>query len=185
MTEPLPHIERVKVIRSYAEEFGLRNFVETGTAEGFTMANLIDDFDWLTTVEIDKGLCLAARERFKDHAKVCCVNADSGQFLKSLVPYMVKPTLFWLDGHYCGGPGRGDVDTPIASELCAVLQAPRGSVILIDDARLFDGMEDHTEEFSDYPHWQWVERMADICDYACIIEDDIFRLTPCELSDDV
>ena len=178
MTEPLSHFERVGVIRSYAKQYGIRNFVESGTAEGFTISHLIDDFDWLTTIEIDKGLCEAARERFKEHSKVCCVNADSGEFLKSLVPYMSKPTLFWLDGHYCGGSGRGEIDTPIVEELESVLSAPEGSVILIDDARLFKGGEDHTEEFKDYPSLDYIQYRSSLGGYDTLVFDDIMRLTP-------
>lgn len=178
MTEPLSHLERVGVIRSYAKQYGIRNFVESGTAEGFTISHLLEDFDWLTTIEIDEGLCKAARERFREHSKVCCVNADSGQFLKSLVPYMSRPTLFWLDGHFCGGPGRGEIDTPIREELDAVVHAPRGSVILVDDARLFEGMDNHTEEFADYPHWEEVQGWALRNQFNFIIEDDVMRLTP-------
>ncbi len=51
------------------------------------------------------------------------------------------PALFWLDGHYMGGEsGRGTEDTPVMAEMTALFAYPvRGHVVLIDDARLFDG----------------------------------------------
>lgn len=173
----LPANERVEIIRSYARQYNTRVFIETGTSVGDTTAALIDEFDVLNTIEIDEGLWKAARERFAPHPHVNCLLGDSGTWLPDLVPYLPEPTLFWLDGHFCGGPGRGVIDTPIRTELIWALQAPPGSVILIDDARLFEGMSEHTEEFKDYPSVAWVKAVAAESDYNVLIQDDIFRLT--------
>jgi hypothetical protein len=53
--------------------------------------------------------------------------------------------LFWLDGHYSGGnTARGRTDTPISMEVRAILDhSVCDHVILIDDARLFDGTHDY------------------------------------------
>jgi hypothetical protein len=177
MVTYLPANERVEIIRSYARQYNTRVFIETGTSIGDTVAALVNEFDVLNTIEIDPGLYRDARSRFARYAHVNCLLGDSGIWLCDLVPYLVDPVLFWLDGHYCGGPGRGEIDTPIRTELIWALQAPPGSVILIDDARLFEGMSEHTEEFKDYPSIHWVEAVAAECNYNLLIQDDIMRLT--------
>ena len=45
-----------------------------------------------------------------------------------------------MDGHYSGG-STALSDVPILAELAAVLGAPIDHVVLIDDARLFDGTD--------------------------------------------
>jgi hypothetical protein len=51
-------------------------------------------------------------------------------------------------------------------------------VILIDDARLFGGMPEHTEEFKDYPDIDWVEYLGVREGFVFLLQNDIIRLTP-------
>lgn len=180
MTEPMEHIERIAVIKSYAERFGLSGtFIETGTAEGFTVSHVLDDFDNIITIELSPELHERSRERFNEHPNVRCIYGDSGAVLENFVPGLVFPALFWLDGHYSGGnTARGEIDTPIVAELEAAVHAPEGSVILIDDMRLFGGMEDHTEEFKDYPHVDDVRALVEANRFQFMVKDDIGRCTP-------
>lgn len=179
MSNYLPHAERAEVIRTYARKYGIKCFIETGTNTGDTVAILLDEFDQIVTIEIDTDLTEEARQRFEGVYKVDCVNADSGEFLRLLVPTLTEPAIYWLDGHYCGGAVHPEIDTPIREELAAVLQSPPGSVILIDDARLFGSMEEHTEEYKDYPEINWVCHQAVQAGYEWLVEDDIIRITPC------
>jgi hypothetical protein len=50
-----------------------------------------------------------------------------------------------LDGHYsAGNTARGALETPVSSEIDAILKhTVRHHVILIDDARNFDGTHDY------------------------------------------
>lgn len=178
MSDFLPHAERAEVIRHYGQEYGIKHFVETGTNTGDTVEILINDFERITTIEIDPKLTEFARERFEGHSQINCVCADSGEFLTGFVPYLTEPVIYWLDGHFCGGEVRGEIDTPIRVELTAALKSPEGSVILIDDARLFEGMQDHTEEYQDYPPVEWIEQEALRAGFIFQIEDDIMRLIP-------
>jgi hypothetical protein len=58
--------------------------------------------------------------------------------LKSVVPVLQSPSLFWLDGHWCGGDSFGEQDEcPLPEELEIIGQSPHEHFILIDDARLF------------------------------------------------
>lgn len=180
MSEPLylPAAERVEVIKNYAKLYNIRYFIETGTSEGETVAALLGEFDHITTIEIDRDLHLQATIRFAGCTSVSCLLGDSALVLPEVVASHIEPVIFWLDGHYCGGPGRGEIDTPIVEEVRAALQAPTGSVILIDDARLFGGMPEHTEEFKDYPHVNWVKETVEAVGYSYWLNDDIIRLTP-------
>lgn len=176
MTDPyMTHDRRREVLRDYGQRFNLRVFVETGTAGGDTPAALIDDFDQLYTIEIGDAAYAAATVRFAG-TRVNCLHGDSGALL-SRVLFMINdaPALIWMDGHYCGGD-RGDKDTPIIEELEAVFASGVPHVILIDDARLFEGMSHYGEH--DWPHIDQIRQMASDHGYDYLVADDIIRLTP-------
>ena len=73
------------------------------------------------------------------------LQGDSAIVLPTLLESLHVPTLFWLDGHYsAGNTALGSMETPISAEIDAILIHPvRGHVILIDDARNFDGSHDY------------------------------------------
>lgn len=174
----LPAEERREIIRQYAKSLDIKTFIETGTADGGTVAALLDTFETIITIELDDYLFTKALTRFAINKNVVCVNGDSGQWLTEFMKIKpIEPIIFWLDGHYCGG-ARGDIDTPIRAELLAAVKAPAGSVILIDDARLFGEMPEHTEEFKDYPTITWVQQIAKAHGFNWELQDDIMRLTP-------
>ena len=183
MSEPLymPIEARRDVIKDYANEYNIRVFVETGTADGLTTQSLIPYFDELYTIEIDEGLYNQAQLMFEREPKVECFLGDSGFVLSNVLEHWVDtPAIFWLDGHYCGGPTRGTVDSPVIQELetCWTM-APKGSVILIDDARIFGGgAEEGLEGYTGYPDLGWVHMEANANDYHYLLKDDIIRLTP-------
>lgn len=180
MSTFLSHEERTHIIRSYAQRYSLKTFVETGTGEGFTTQHLLDDFTEMWTVELDPELYQRALVMFYNRNHVHCVLGDSTDELPKVVEHLIyhgTPALFWLDGHYCGG-ARGDIDTPIRVELKSALKAPWGSVILVDDARLFEGGSEHTEEFKDYPSLDWVYETGIEHGYRSELIDDVIRLTP-------
>lgn len=179
----MPIEGRREVIKSLAMTYGIRTFVETGTADGSTTEAMVPYFDKLYTVEIDPGMWAAACDKFTStDGKVTCLLGDSGQVLYSILPLLEEPAIFWLDGHYCGGPTRGDDDSPVIEELVAAVHAPRGSVILVDDARLFGGGPaeggDNGEGYTGYPLLSWVEEIAGMYNFNYWLENDIIRLTP-------
>ena len=52
--------------------------------------------------------------------------------------------IFWLDGHYSGGiTALGNKECPVLEELETILKSHIQHVILIDDARLFNGTNDY------------------------------------------
>lgn len=179
MTNYLPHEERVKIVRKYAEDYGLTTFIESGTGEAFTLIRVRDLFARCYTVEIDPELHARAVAIFANDPNVQCSLGDSAQWLPDLIESLTEPALFWLDGHFCGGPTKPPIDTPIVTELISCVErAPKGSVILIDDARLFDGGVEHSLEFKDYPSIDWVAVTAIKAGFEFELADDVMRLTP-------
>lgn len=171
----LSHEQRREILRDYGNRYGLRVFIETGTAGGDTPAALMGDFDQLYTIEVGDTAYQAAVERFAG-SRVICLHGDSALVLPLVLATVGDtPALLWMDGHFCGGD-RGDKDTPVLEELAAVFASPVPHVVLIDDARLFEGMSHYGEH--DWPHIDEVVALATAHGYHFEVVDDIVRLTP-------
>jgi hypothetical protein len=172
---PAPSAVKRAVLREYADRFGLRTLVETGTYRGGTIAALRNRFARIYSVELDDALYERAGARFAGMANVTLLHGDSADVLPTLLPRLTEPALFWLDGHYSGpGTAKGRKETPIVEEIRAVLAHPiPGHVILIDDARVFGTWPDYptVEEFRALVA---TNRPGLIFD----LEDDIIRIHP-------
>lgn len=165
---------RVNLLRDYGTKWLLNVFVETGTADGYTTLALLDDFQRLITIELDYDRYLhVVVTRFLPFEKILPLWGDSEKVLLEVCYHLDQPALYWLDAHYSGGV-RGNSDTPVEKELATVASyAQPGSVVLIDDARLF-GLD------PSYPTIEWVNGWADNNDFDIDIQDDVIRLTPRE-----
>jgi hypothetical protein len=144
---PIPPPSAVKqcIVRDFARRFRLRTLVETGTYLGDMVDAMRHSFDRIVSIELDPALHERARARFAGRGRVKLLQGDSGRVLPEVLRTLREPALFWLDGHYSGGcTARGDKDTPVVAECAAVLAHPvAGHVLLIDDARCFDGSHDY------------------------------------------
>lgn len=173
---PVPPPPEVKqqILRTYAKRFRVKTFVETGTFLGDTTAAVAPHVARVMTIELSPELAARARDRFVESPGVQVLEGDSGRLLPELLAELDEPALFWLDGHYSAGiTARGDEDTPVRTELRAILEHPvRTHVILIDDARDFTG--------GAYPTIAEVEATVRVhgSDYRFELRDDIIRLTP-------
>lgn len=167
---PPPHAVKVLTVLEHARRFGPRTFVETGTFQGVMIEEVQARFPQVFSVELAPAIYEAARQKFADRPHVTILQGDSATVLPELLTEISEPCLFWLDGHYSAGPtARGSKETPVVEELAAIHRHPvRGHVVLIDDARCFDGSHD-------YPTLAELERLAR--------EDD--RFTHFEVRDDV
>ena len=137
--------EKHATIVDYADRYGCRALVETGTYEGGTVAAVRSRFERVYTIELNPELHRRAARRFRRDPSVQVIQGDSSEELERLLPALDLPTLFWLDAHYSRGgamSARGRYDPPLTFELGAILRLrdPR-HVILIDDARCL-GAED-------------------------------------------
>jgi hypothetical protein len=118
----------------------LRTFVETGTYLGDTLAQLSGDFDSFHSIELSLDHYRRAVARFADHPQIHLINADSMAGLATALGRLpADRALIWLDAHYSGGDtAKGQSNTPVVSELRAILAHPqRSDIILIDDLRNF------------------------------------------------
>lgn len=140
-TGPAPHGLKVELVQKAAKTRGIEVLIETGTYRGDMVAAVLPMFRRIVTIELSPDLHRAAKARFARWPHVECIQGDSAERMASVLSELREPALFWLDAHWSGGiTARAGLDTPITAELEAILAHPvRGHVILVDDARHFDG----------------------------------------------
>jgi hypothetical protein len=144
--------EKRAIIEGYQRQFNPDTFVETGTFLGDTVEYFKTKFGNVVSIELSKELAEKAAKRFQNDSNVRIIEGDSGIVLADLVKNLHAPALFWLDGHYSSEffvqdeyvrTARSDKDTPIMKELNILLNDSRQHIIMIDDARLFNGQGDY------------------------------------------
>ena len=171
---PPPHLVKQRNVLENAQLYKTRIMVETGTLLGDMVAAMKNNFEEIYSIEISPELASRAKQRFADNSNVHIIENDSAIALKSLVPSLSQPALFWLDGHYSGGnTGKGEKVTPIMEELATIYSSGLAHVVLIDDARLFS-----TD--IDYPTMAELESaIKDLCPNAIITTKyDCIRIIP-------
>lgn len=159
----------------YKNKFLLDTLVETGTYKGDMVFAMKDHFRMVYSVELGDDLYEKAKERFSDAKNISILHGDSGETLSEILLHINEPCLFWLDAHSSRGDTvRGIVETPIMKELLAIFSHPnKKHIILIDDARGFNGTHDHPT----IVHLQkYIQEKAP--EYRYEIENDIIRITP-------
>jgi len=174
---PYPHIMKQRIVLDYAAASEARVFIETGTYYGNMLQACLGHFDKLISFEIEQHFYGRAEKVFGRRPNVTLVHGDSGELLPKILSMIKSPCLFWLDAHYsCGLTGRAKLETPIRSELEAILGHPYRHLVLIDDASSFDGTHD-------YPKITWIEEAARKASYSLSVSDNIIRLiAPKELA---
>lgn len=169
---PPPYEVKRLTILLYAKLYHLTTFVETGTYLGDTVDALKCDFEKIYSIELQHDLYDQAKRRFADFDHIHVIFGDSGKVLPEILGNIHNPCLFWLDGHYSSGnTARGSKDTPIIEELSHILShSTADHVILIDDARLFNGQ-------GDYPTLNQIRWFIHSrSDYLFDIQHDIIRV---------
>jgi len=169
-----PPVKR-RILMAYLHRFEINKFIETGTYLGDTLAYIAHDKNiHCTSIELADGYYQQAKARFESYPNVELLHGDSGALMSSVVSQLNTSALFWLDGHYSGGlTARGDCDTAISAELQAILTSScKTHVILIDDARCFDGS-------NGYPYLDdLLKTVREQSNYCVEVSTDIIRLTP-------
>ena len=171
---PPPHIVKQMAIEECLRKFQTEILVETGTYLGDMVEAQRDHFKKIYSIELSEKLFNKATKRFKGHLHIKILHGDSGIVLNKLMNEIDKPSLFWLDGHYSHGvTAKGEKECPVPEELKAIFKSSLPHIILIDDARLFNGTHD-------YPT---IEQIIEIIrsnnrHYLVEIKDDIIHLTP-------
>ena len=169
-------------LNDYKKKFGLQILVETGTFTGDTVEFFKNSFKKVISIELANDLAKRAQKRFENDENVEIIEGDSGKVLKDIVKEINEPILFWLDGHYSSEffigneyfvTAKSDLNTPVEEEIRTILLSRTDHVILIDDARLFTGLDD-------YPSISRVKRLVKryAKNYSVVVSDDIIRITP-------
>jgi hypothetical protein len=172
---PPPHAYKERVVREYARRHALLVLVETGTYLGDMVEAVGTGFRQIYSIELDRELHRRAAPRFAARGNVAIMQGDNGKVLPQVLAGIEGPALFWLDGHYAADiTARGDKDTPIVRKLESISRHPvKRHVILIDDARCFDGTHDYPtlKELEDAARQYWPAS-------AFEVRDDIIRIAP-------
>lgn len=172
---PPPHIIKQRILSTYVEAFKPQVFVETGTYFGDMIFAMKDKFSTIYSIELSEELAKKAQRRFHTYGYIEVVAGDSGEKLPLILGRLNKPCMFWLDGHYSGGiTAKGASDTPVIKEVLAILDHKiKDHVILIDDARCFDGSDG-------YPAMDQLREL--VLDrgprYDFSVADDVIRIVP-------
>lgn len=172
---PLPHILKQFTVKDYAYKYDCVTLIESGTFEGDMIKACLPSFSKLYSIELDKDLFESAVDKFRESPTVNILNGDSGKKLPEILKEVNKRCVFWLDGHYSAGiTAKGELETPIVKEIESIFNhTVSDHVILIDDARCFDGTNDYPrlEEFIQ----ELYKRKSDI---RVEVYNDIIRVTP-------
>jgi hypothetical protein len=172
---PPPDAVKYACIRRYAEQFATPVLVETGTFHGNAIFTLRNAFREIHSIELAPALHARAVLDLGHLTHIHLHLGDSAAELPKVARTLGAPALFWLDGHFCSGPSaRGEKDTPVFEELTYLLGRPPGrDVVLIDDARLFNGRDG-------YPTVEALrELVASSRPQASFgVEEDIIRILP-------
>ena len=170
---PAPHIYKILTIKYYAKKFSANTLIETGTYLGETIETCKYIFKTLISIELGKDLFELATQRFAGDRNITIYQGNSGEMLQDILLPINEPCLFWLDGHYSEGiTAKGDLNTPILAELKHIFEhSVKNHVILIDDARCFNGKDD-------YPSLQLLQSFVNNYDFNLqfLVEDDIIRI---------
>ncbi len=172
---PPPHIIKINAINKYAIKNNTEILIETGTHHGLTVWTLRKKFKKIYSIELNEKLFTKVKEKFADFNHITIIQGDSGEKLEEVLKKLDKKALFWLDGHYSGGiTSKGELETPIKKELEMIFNHHiKDHLLLIDDARLFDGTKD-------YPTINEIENILkkNTNRYLMEVKDDIIRISP-------
>jgi hypothetical protein len=174
---PPPPLAKRAMLNEYADRFGLKIFVESGTFHGDTVEAMRGRFDQVYSIELAEHFHEKAKARFASAGNVDLRQGDSGKVMPEVVGLLKAPTLFWLDGHYSGGDtAEGDLRCPVWGELEAIFDGlDQPFVVLIDDARCFvnEGGQDYPA-VKDIEAWVAARRP----DLGIEVEMDCIRIAP-------
>lgn len=162
----VPHVVKQRALTEFAERFGLHVMVETGTNLGNMVNAQKNRFREIYSIELDTWLAARAKRKFAAYPGIHLYQGDSGKILPTIIPEIKEPALFWLDAHW------GDIDAPIKQEMECIYRHPvRNHVILIDDARYFDGHGDYfsIDELREHADREYPGNVLEL-------KDDIIRI---------
>lgn len=175
---PTAGYSKVKIIKRLAKKYNVDTFIETGTYLGDTVENVKKIFNNIYSIELGRDLAKRAEKRFASDKNIKIMLGDSEQILPLLIKDIKTNILFWLDAHYSRGiTTKGRCITPVIGELKAILNNWKaGNVILIDDARLFNGE-------NGFPSLARIKQyLKKVGKFNIVIAHDVIQITEIEIN---
>ena len=169
---PPPQVVKLFAIRELQKTYACGTFIETGTYKGDMLFALKNDFEQLISVELSDYYYQRAVLKFRQDTHIKLFNGDSGKIMPEIIAGLNEPALFWLDGHFSSGnTAQGELDCPIFGELRAIFSSPFSHILLIDDARYFNGT-------NDYPTIQGLKSFLETHKSGCsfLVKDDMITV---------
>lgn len=158
-------------------------FIETGTFLGDTIDFFKNHFTKLYSIELSEELAEKAKKRFENNINISIIQGNSSVELSNILREINQPCIFWLDGHYSSEfwvgkefirTAKGERNTPIWEELLQIINHKvKSHIILIDDARCFNGRYD-------YPRIEKIKKFISkhLPSYSFEVKNDIIRIAP-------
>ena len=160
------------VVSEYQKRYDHAVFIETGTFKGDMVNAQLHNFSKIISIELGRHLYRRACKRFAEDYNVTILRGDSGTLLYYIMRKLNEPAIFWLDAHFAGGITAGaKKKVPVMKELDAIFSSPFNHVILIDDARGFDGTN-HFPTIEDLT--MYISRVRP--ELSVSVKDDIIRI---------
>ncbi|MGN6605059.1 MAG: hypothetical protein ACTHK8_21565 [Ginsengibacter sp.] len=186
--EPVYYIPEIDIKRADLLEISrkfkdAKIFIETGTFLGDTLDFFKKNFTKLYSIELSEDLADKAKKRFQNDAHISIVQGDSSVQLSNILKEINETCIFWLDGHYSSEfwvgkefirTAKGEKNTPIIEELLQIINHKvKTHIILIDDARCFNG--DY-----DYPRIKKINKIISkhLPLHTFKVENDIIKIIP-------
>ena len=172
----------VEYIERFVSAYGIKYFIETGTAGGESVCAVATMFEKCHTIEVVSG---RPSMTFPDNVSVH--EGDSAKLIGEIANQYKEPIFFWLDAHWSEPHGSPDKtnECPLLQEIEAI-KKHQGSVILIDDARLFYGRPPWPcDPSKGWPRFMHVFDKLRQCfpDHIVTIVDDYILCCPLEMRD--
>jgi hypothetical protein len=141
--EAPPEAYKHATLIEYGKRFQLDLLIETGTHLGDGVEATKRHFSEVYSIEVGPTYFKNAEKRFENDTNVHILLGHSIDVLRRLLPTLTKKPLFYLDAHFrwdLTTPANLDCDhSPVKGELNTIFTLCPDSVIIIDDARLFNG----------------------------------------------
>ena len=131
---------------------GIKYVIETGTYHGMTTEWLANNFDNVSTVEVNDTFLKISTKRLAKYKNVKMYKGSSSELLGQMIAEAGKPLLIFLDAHWYANP--------VLRELELIAKSGRKPVLVIHD---FKNPHDETMGYDVYPNqnivydWDWVK----------------------------
>ncbi len=132
------------IYTKYSHYNQIKNFIETGTNNGYTCKNLSSKFQYLFTVDNVQEKYINSKNNNINLNNITCYFEDSTTFLNNILQYKREDNnCFFLDAH-----GTGEVHTPLLEELEIITnnidkaESYPLNIFILNDVRLWNKFND-------------------------------------------